>query len=61
MDSIEPEFCTSADEIRNKVKELLKEWEEEEFPHGPGLRCPKCGSQLVHYRLCGYQCVRGCR
>lgn len=26
-----------------------------------GLRCPKCGSQMAHYRLYGYRCLRGCQ
>lgn len=25
-----------------------------------GRECPKCGMSMVHYRLHGYQCPRGC-
>lgn len=50
----------SPEEVRKRVAELLAEIEAEESKYGPGLRCPKCGGQMAHYRLSGYQCMRGC-
>lgn len=26
-----------------------------------GRKCPKCGGAMAHYRLKGYQCLRGCQ
>jgi len=48
------------EEIKLKATEILKGMDAKEPTRGPGLRCPKCGSQLVHTRLHGYQCARGC-
>lgn len=49
--------------IKKQVKEILEAMESEgDFRKlYPGLRCPKCGSQLAHTRLHGYRCMRGCQ
>lgn len=57
----EAETTLSAEQTRARVAEILKEMEAEERQYGPGLRCPKCGGTMAHYRLCGYRCIRGCR
>jgi hypothetical protein len=51
----------TVEEIRAKAAAILKEMDEEEVQHGPGLCCPKCGGQMAHYRLYGYRCIRGCQ
>lgn len=51
----------TVEEIRQRAAAILKEMDEEETKHGPGLRCPKCGGLMVHYRLHGYRCLRGCQ
>lgn len=54
----------SEEETRRLAAEILKrlkeEAESEELQH-PGLRCPKCGCSMAHYRLYGHRCVRGCQ
>ncbi len=39
--------------IGERVAELLAS-----FP--PGRNCPKCGGMMIHERLRGYRCFRGC-
>ncbi len=51
----------SADQLREKAAKIIKEMEAEEAIYGPGLRCPVCGGMLVHERLTGYRCFRGCQ
>lgn len=50
----------SAEEPRQRAAEILKAMDEEETKYGPGLRCPKCGGMMIHERLRGYRCFRGC-
>ncbi len=50
-----------AEATRRRVSQLLDELEAEGIQSGPGLRCPKCGGQMAHYRLHGYRCLRGCQ
>lgn len=57
----ESETTFLAEETRRRAAEILKEMDEEDHKYGPGLRCPKCGGMLVHYRMCGYRCQRGCQ
>ena len=59
MNSSESKPMT-AEETRKRIAELMKEVESEEHRH-PGLRCPKCGCSMVHERLNGYRCIRGCQ
>lgn len=51
----------SAEPTRQTVKEILDQMEAEDVYRHPGLRCPKCGGMLAHYRLYGYRCMRGCQ
>ncbi len=51
----------TVEEIRAKAAAILKAMDEEEQEYGPGLRCPKCGGMMAHYRLSGYRCIRGCQ
>ncbi len=48
------------EEARTKAAAILNEMEAETPLGNPssGLRCPKCGAVMVHYRLKGYQCPR---
>jgi tRNA(Ile2) C34 agmatinyltransferase TiaS len=53
----------TAEEIRRRAARLLEEMDVtgiEERRYG-GLRCPKCGGVMMHTRLAGYRCVRGCQ
>jgi hypothetical protein len=52
-----------AKEIRQRIAKILDELENQSVlgHDGPGLRCPKCGCSMVHYRLYGYRCIRMCQ
>jgi ribosomal protein L32 len=44
----------SKSEIGRRVAKLLAEMPE-------GRQCPRCGGSMVHGRLTGYRCFRGCQ
>jgi hypothetical protein len=48
------------EDLRQRAAKLVEELSKEECARGPGLRCSKCGGSLVHERLNGYRCIRGC-
>jgi len=50
----------SAENTKSKYAEILRQLDEEQQPPRSGLRCPKCGGVMAHYRLYGYRCIRGC-
>lgn len=48
-------------DIASKAKSIIEEIQQQGEQLRSGLRCPKCGGHMGHYRLDGYRCMGGCR